>query len=80
LQLEASGPGQLNARGVKRPKIHAKKRERAVTFIVQECIERVKAEITRTNSFPDSSGKRQRLAELEAMLAEYEREDTENEA
>jgi hypothetical protein len=51
-----------------------------VTFIVQECIERVKAEITRTNSFPDSSGKRQRLAELEAMLAEYEREDTENEA
>jgi hypothetical protein len=40
----------------------------------------VKTEIARTNSFPESSGKRQRLAELEAMLAEYAREDAENEA
>lgn len=51
-----------------------------MTFIVQECIERVKAEIARTNCFPESAGKRQRLAELEAMLAEYARKDTENEA
>lgn len=48
-----------------------------MTFIVQECIERVKAEIARTNSFPDSVGKRKRLAELEAMLQEYGHADAE---
>jgi hypothetical protein len=51
-----------------------------VTFIVQECIERVKAEIARTYGFPESPGKRQRLAELEAMLDEYAQEDTGNKA
>ena len=48
-----------------------------MTFIVQECLERVKAEIVRTNNFPDSVGKRERLAELEAMLQEYKDADAE---
>jgi hypothetical protein len=51
-----------------------------MSMIVDDCIRRIEAEIARTYGFPESPGKRQRLAELEAMLAEYAREDTGNEA
>jgi len=40
--------------------------------IMDECIRRINAEIIRTERFPDSAGKRSRLAELKAMLQEYE--------
>jgi hypothetical protein len=40
----------------------------------------MKAEIARTYGFPESPGKRQRLAELEAMFDEYAQEDTRNKA
>lgn len=43
-----------------------------MAFIVDECIRRIEAEIIQTQRFPDSTGKRKRLAELQAMLAEYE--------
>ena len=43
-----------------------------MAFIVDECIRRIEAEIIRTQRFPDSDGKRRRLAELQAMLEEYE--------
>jgi len=43
-----------------------------MAFIVDECIRRIEAEIIQTQRFPDSTGKRKRLAELRAMLEEYE--------
>lgn len=43
-----------------------------MSMIVDDCIYRIKAEIARTKRFPDSVGKRERLAELQAMLEEYE--------
>jgi hypothetical protein len=43
-----------------------------VAITVDECIRRVTKEILRTRAFPESVGKRERLAELEAMLREYE--------
>jgi hypothetical protein len=43
-----------------------------MAFIVDECIRRIEAEIIRTQRFPDSAEKRKRLAQLQAMLAEYE--------
>jgi hypothetical protein len=43
-----------------------------MAFIVDECIRRIEAEIIRTQRFSESAGKRQRLAQLQAMLAEYE--------
>lgn len=39
---------------------------------VSECIRRVKREIERTHTFPDSVSKRRRLEELGEMLKEYE--------
>lgn len=47
-----------------------------MSFIVDECIHRIKTEIMRTQAFPDSFGKRKRLTELEAMLKEYEQAET----
>ena len=47
-----------------------------MTFIVDECIHRIKTEIRRTERFPDSYGKRKRLAELEVMLEEYKQAET----
>jgi hypothetical protein len=43
-----------------------------MAFIVDECIRRIEAEIIRTQRFPESAGKRKRLAQLQAMLEEYE--------
>ena len=43
-----------------------------MAFIVDECIRRIEAEIIQTQRFPDSTDKRKRLAELQAMLHEYE--------
>lgn len=43
-----------------------------MAFIVDECVRQIEAEIIRTQRFPDSAGKRKRLAQLQAMLAEYE--------
>lgn len=51
-----------------------------MAFIVDECIRRIKAEIIRTQRFPDSAGKRKRLAQLQAMLAEYEQAENVNTA
>jgi hypothetical protein len=47
-----------------------------MAFIVDECIRRIEAEIIRTQRFPDSTGKRKRLAEPQAMLEEYDRQRT----
>jgi hypothetical protein len=48
-----------------------------MAFLVDECMRRIEAEIIRTQRFPESVGKRKRLAQLEAMLEEYEQaEDT----
>jgi len=46
-----------------------------MAFIVDECIRRIEAEIIGTQRVPDSAGKRKRLAELQAMLEEYEQEE-----
>lgn len=43
-----------------------------MSIIVDDCIRRIEAEIVRTQTFPDSAGKSKRLAELKAMLQEYE--------
>ena len=43
-----------------------------MAFIVDECIHWIEAEIIRTQRLPESVGKRKRLAQLEAMLEEYE--------
>ena len=43
-----------------------------MAFIVDECIRRIESEIIQTQRFPDSTGKRKRLAELQEMLQEYE--------
>lgn len=43
-----------------------------MAFVVDECIRRIEAEIIRTQRFPESAGKRKRLAQLQAMLEEYE--------
>ena len=49
-----------------------------MAFIVDECIRRIEAEIIRTQGFPESFGKRKRLAQLEAMLGEYEQAENAN--
>lgn len=49
-----------------------------MAFIVDECIHRIEAEIIRTQRFPESAGKRKRLAQLEAMLEEYEQAENAN--
>lgn len=48
-----------------------------MSIIVDDCIRRIEAEIVRTQMFPDSVGKSKRLAELKAMLREYERAEAE---
>jgi hypothetical protein len=55
-----------------------KDRGGAMAFIVDECIHRIEAEIIRTQRFPESAGKRKRLAQLEAMLEEYEQAENAN--
>jgi|ERR1041385_3939984 hypothetical protein len=47
-----------------------------MSIIVDDCIRRIEAEIVRTQAFPDSAGKSKRLAELKAMLQEYEQAET----
>lgn len=43
-----------------------------MAFIVDECIRRIEAEIIRTQRVPESVGRTKRLAQLQAMLQEYE--------
>lgn len=45
-----------------------------MTITLQECIRRVNREIERTQSFPDSVGKREHLQELEEMLRDYQKQ------
>lgn len=47
-----------------------------MSIIVDDCIRRIEAEIVRTQTFPDAAGKSKRLAELKAMLQEYEQAET----
>jgi hypothetical protein len=47
-----------------------------MSIIVDDCIRRIEAEIVRTQMFPESVGKSKRLAELRAMLLEYEQAET----
>lgn len=47
-----------------------------MSIIVDDCIRRIEAEIVRTQAVPDSAGKNKRLAELKAMLQEYEQAET----
>jgi hypothetical protein len=47
-----------------------------MSIIVDDCIRRIEAEIVRTQAFPNSAGKSKRLAELKAMLQEYEQAET----
>jgi cell fate (sporulation/competence/biofilm development) regulator YmcA (YheA/YmcA/DUF963 family) len=43
-----------------------------MSFIVDDCIRRIRAEIMQAKRLPDSVEQRKRLAELAAMLQEYE--------
>jgi hypothetical protein len=56
-----------------------KDRGGTLAFIV-ECIRRIEAEIIRTQRFPESARKRKPLAQLEAMLGEYEQAEDANTA
>lgn len=47
-----------------------------MSITVDECIRRVTKEIMRTDAFPDSVDKQDRLAEREALLKEYEQAKT----
>jgi hypothetical protein len=48
-----------------------------MSIIMDDCIRRIKTEILLTQMFPDSAGKSKRLAELKAMLQEYEQAEAE---
>ena len=54
-----------------------RKGKQEMSIIVDDCIRRIEAEIVRTQMFPESAGKSKRLAELKAMLQEYEQAEAE---